>query len=354
VIKSKTIFSCLLVLFGLNLLLSSQKKPPQTPLKELTDPASRYYVPYPYPKTEFEIIDDFKYGIDLAFTPRPGKHVKIIGGDLSYRKMILGLINKKPSLKVTKIIRVEDMVVTSLCLYFFLLQIEDKNGKVVAVGSLEDCGLWAGVAFFPDSSRFRTYETKEQIKKIVADAVGPVELNKIERIGIHSSLPSSRDSPLWRISSSEGTFFVDRNDDVYLVVEEIPWSIKDNYPDPGRKRNVVLDGLQGKALFLEKVKTSGMQRPPMADDAVIVCFGDMDNRMTTRCCGHFKPEYELIDRLSAVVDNTAPSRTGLCQSTRTRKGAGVLDGTGRESRAGRKRVPEVPQRTANAAADQFE
>ncbi len=254
-IKNKTIFSCLLVLFALNLPLSSQKKPPQTPLKELTDPASRYYVPYPYPKTEFEIIEDFKYGIDLAFTPRPGKHVKVLGGDLSYRKMILKLINKKPSLKVTKIIRVEDMVVTSPCLHYFLLQIEDENGTVVAIGSLEDCGLWAGVGFFPDMSRLRIYKTKEQIKKIVADSLGPVELNKIERIGIHSSLPSSRYSPLWRISSSEGTFFVDNNDDVYLVVEEIPWTIKDNYPDPEHKRNVVLDGLQGKALFLEKVKT---------------------------------------------------------------------------------------------------
>jgi hypothetical protein len=139
-------------------------------------------------------------------------------------------------------------------LYFFLLHIEDENGEVAAIGELEDCGLWAGTAFYPDRGCLITYKTKEQVKKIVADALGLVELNKIERIGIHSSLSPSPYLPLWRISSSEGTFFVDRNDDVYLVVEEVPWTIHDSDPDPERTRTVVLDELQRKALFLKKVK----------------------------------------------------------------------------------------------------
>jgi len=253
--KNKIAFSCLIILLMSYLPLPAQKKPPQTPLKELTDPASPNYVPYPYPKTEFEIIEDFKHGIDLFFTPRPGKHMKVIGGDLSDEKHILKLIKKNPSLKVTKIIRVEDMVQTSPCLNFFLLQIEDKKGKVVAIGHLEDCGLYAGVGFISDETQFRPYKTKEQVRNILTAALGQIEINKMERIGIHSSLPTSPYAPLWRISSSEGTFFVDYYDDVYTVAEEIPWTANDNYPDPEHKRKIILDGLGGKALFLEKVKT---------------------------------------------------------------------------------------------------
>lgn len=250
-----SIFSISILLLLAFFPLQAQKKPPQTPLEELTDPASHNYVPYPYPETDFEIIEDFKYGVDLLFSPKPGRHTKVINGDLSKEKQLLKLLGKNPTLEVKKIIRVEDMVLTSPCLYFFLLQIEDKEGKVFAVGSLEDCGLFAGIAFISDKTKFRPFKTKKQVKNILTDALGPIEINGMERIGIHSSLPTGPYAPLWRISTSDSTFFVDYfYDDVYKVVEEIPWTAKDNYPDPERKRNVILYDLKGKALFVEKIK----------------------------------------------------------------------------------------------------
>lgn len=252
---NKKIFSIPILLTITFLSLQAQKKPPQTLLKELTDPASHNYVPYPYPKTDFEIIEDFKYGIDLLFSPKPGKHMTVINGDLSNEKRLLKLLGKNPSLEIKKIIRVENMVLTSPCLYYFLLQIEDKKGEVFAIGSIEDCGLYAGVAFISDKTRYRPYKTEEQVENMLTDALGHVEINNMERIFIHSSLPVLPEAPLWRISTSEGTFFIDYFcDDVYKVVEEIPWTAKDNYPDPERKRNVILYDLKGKALFVEKIK----------------------------------------------------------------------------------------------------
>ena len=47
-------------------------------------------------------------------------------------------------------------------------------------------------------------------------------------------------------------------------------------------------------------------------------------------------------------------RAGLRQGPRARKGTGVADGAFREEGAGGQRVPEVAQRAADAAADQFE
>lgn len=235
--------------------LQAQKKPPQTPLKELTDPDSHNYVPYPYPKSDFEIIEDFKYGVDLFFNPKIKKHMTVIKGDLNDEKRLLNLLGKNPTLEVTKIIRVEDLVLTSPCMYYYLLQIEDEKGEVFAVGSLEDCGLYAGVAFISDKTKYRPFKTKKQVKNILTDALGPIEINNIDRVFIHSSLPVHPNAPLWRINTSEGTFFVDYfYDDVYKVVEEIPWTAKDNYPDPERKRNVILYDLKGKALFVEKIK----------------------------------------------------------------------------------------------------
>lgn len=252
---NKKIFSILILLMIAFLPLQAQKKPPQTALKELTDPSSHNYVPYPYPETDFEIIEDFKYGVDLHFSPRPGKHMTVIDGDLSKEKRLLGLLGKNPTLEVKKIIRVKDLVLTSPCFHFFLLQIEDKAGKIFAVGTLEDCGLYAGVALYPDKIRHKPYKTKKQVKKILADALGHVEINSMERIGVHSSLSTGQEAPLWRINTSEGTFFVDYfYDDVYKIVEEIPWTPKDKYPDPFRKRNIIFDDLRGKVLFVEKIK----------------------------------------------------------------------------------------------------
>lgn len=132
--KIFTILSLVLIAF---LPIQAQKKPPQIPLKELTDPSSPNYVPYPYPKTDFQIIEDFKYGVKFLFGDKT-KHFSVINGDISDIKLILKLLEEDSALRVTNIIRVENMVQTSPCLYNFVLQIEDENGKVVAVGELED------------------------------------------------------------------------------------------------------------------------------------------------------------------------------------------------------------------------
>jgi hypothetical protein len=251
---NRKIFSISILLLIAFLPLQAQKKPPQTPLEELTDPASHNYVPYPYPETDFEIIEDFKYAVDLFLSPKSGRHTTMIKGYSDNRKQLLELSGKNPTLEVKKIIRVKDLVLTSPCLYFFLLQIEDKRGNVVAIGRLEDCGLYAGVAFVSDKTKFKPYKTEKQVENILTDALGHIEINKMERIGIHSSLPTDPYAPLWRISTSESTFFVDYfYDDVYKVVEEIPWTAKDNYPDPERKRNIILYDLKGKALFVVKI-----------------------------------------------------------------------------------------------------
>lgn len=250
----KKILTILILLLMASFSLQAQKKPPQIPLKDLSDPSSHNYVPYPYPKTDFEIIEDFKYALRIFLNPEAMKRKKRINGDLSDELMLINLISENPTLKVTKIFRVENMLVTSPCLYNLLLQIEDENGKVVAMGRIDDCGLFGAVRFFTKGSQFKPYKTREQVKNILSDSVGLFEPYEIERIWIHSSLPVHPFVPLLRVRSSAGTFFVDYYDDVYLVKEEIPWTMRDSYPDPKRKTERVIDPLQNRILLLEKVR----------------------------------------------------------------------------------------------------
>ena len=54
-----TVVSLLIIFFCFHLAGEERKKP--IPMKELTDPRSPSYVPYPYPRKRAEIIADFKY-----------------------------------------------------------------------------------------------------------------------------------------------------------------------------------------------------------------------------------------------------------------------------------------------------
>jgi hypothetical protein len=242
-------------MIGFLALQAEKKKPPQLPLKELTNPNSPSYVPYPYPKTDFEIIEDFRYAVKLHFGLKEGKRTSIIiKGYPDYSKLMLNLFGDTPSLEITEIIKVIDLVETSPSDYYFLLQIVNKEGEVLAMGSLEECGLMAGVTFYSEKIKFKPFKTEQQVKEMLYKALSHtnIKINEMERIALHSTICSPY-APLFKIKTSKGTFFVDYYDNVYSIESEIPWSKKNGYPDPEHKRILILDSLNEKALFLKKV-----------------------------------------------------------------------------------------------------
>lgn len=238
----------LLVIF---LPVHAEKKRPPLPLKELTNPNSPSYVPYPYPKTEFEIIEDFKYAVRVHFSPEEGKHTSIVPGHPDYSELMLQLLGDYPSLKIIQIIKVKDLVASSSSQHYFLLQAVDKKGKVVAVGRLLESGLLGGVAFYSEKDTFKPYKTENQVKKMLS-AYGPINTNKMELVDICSTI-SSPYAPLWKISTPDGILFVDHHDNVYFAEGEICWTKRDAYPDPEHKKTLVLDTLNDKAIFLRKI-----------------------------------------------------------------------------------------------------
>ncbi len=159
-----------------------------------------------------------------------------------------------PSLEVTKIIKVKDLLATSPSLHYYLLQIEDENEKPVAIGIVQDCGLLGGISFLTEGAKFRPYKTESQVKEILRETVGySIIIDETERVLLSSSICTD-DRPLWRIKTPRGVFFIDNFDDVYDIETEFPWNMKKHgHPDPSHRATLILDQLKGKAIFLRKL-----------------------------------------------------------------------------------------------------
>jgi len=257
--KSLKILTIILILLLIVFLpVQAKKKVPPIPLKELTDPNSPSYVPYPYPKTEFEIIEDFKYGVKVHFGAREGKRTSVLRAYKNYvdrqQQIILGLLGDKPNLKIAEIIKVQNLIDTSPSLFYFLLRIVNKKGDVVAVGSLNDCGLFGGVSFFSEKkAKFKPFKTEKKVEEIITHTLGPTKINKMERIALHSTICDPH-APLWKISTPAGVYFVDYFDNVYSIESEIFWTSDMNFPDPEHQKISIMDTLNDKIIFLKKIK----------------------------------------------------------------------------------------------------
>jgi len=242
------------VLTGMALMpLLAEKKPPQVSLKELTDPKSPSYVPYPYPKTEFEIIENFKYGVKLHFGPSEVRQRSLLQGIHIHFDIFLGLLEDSPDSRIGNILRVENLVVTSPDFYYYILTVIDRTGKIVGLGSIGETGLFGGTSWVGEKSSL--FKTEKQIEEILCRVVGPIKIERIERVFVHSTLPISDHAPLVRIAFPKGVLYVDPLDNVYAVEKEEYWNrISMKPPDLRLRKPFILDGMNDRILYLKKIE----------------------------------------------------------------------------------------------------
>ena len=254
----KKISCSFLALFLLLVFLQAQasKKPPPFSLKVLTDPNSPSFVPFPYPKTDFEIIEDFKYGVKVLFGSEEKIKAARARGDADHVNLALNLFGDNPNWKVTQIIKVKDLLERSRTIYYFLLQIVNEKGTSVATGALADCGLWMGVKCRSEGMKSKPYKTEKQVKELVHRAHGHfIEINEMEMVNTASSTPySSLFSPLWKVKTPLGILFVDYSDNVYQVEAEIPCVKGPALGDFLRHEKVIHDPLNNRMYLLRKIE----------------------------------------------------------------------------------------------------
>ncbi len=253
--KTSCSFLALFLLLGF-LQGQASKKPPPFSLKVLTDPDSPSFVPFPYPKTDFEIIEDFKYGVKILFGSKEKIMAALKRGDFDYVNLGRNLFGDNPSWKVARIIKIKDLIERSPNLHYFILKIVDEKGAVVATGALADCGLWMGVMHCSEPNKFKPYKTKKQVKELVHRTHGHfIEINEMERINVLSLTPySSIFSPLWKVKTPLGILFMDYWDNVYQVEVEMPSVKGPPLGDFMRHEKAVHDPLNDRTYLLRKIE----------------------------------------------------------------------------------------------------
>lgn len=255
----KKISCSFLALFLLLGFLQGQasKKPPPFSLKVLTDPDSPSFVPFPYPKTDFEIIEDFKYGIKILFGSKEQIIAAFARGDFDDVNLGRNLFGEIPSWKVARIIKVKDLIERSPNLYYFILPIVNEKGTRVAIGAVADCGLWMGVSCRSEGLKSKPYKTKKQVKELVRRTHGRfIEINEMERVNVRSSRPHSGPfSPLWKIKTPIGILFVDYlEDNIYRVEVEMPSVKGPLLGDFMRHEKIIHDPLNNRMYLLRKIE----------------------------------------------------------------------------------------------------
>jgi hypothetical protein len=244
----KIMMTFILVLSLCQIAIAEKRVNPKS-MKELTDPASPSYVPYPYPKKRSELIADLKYAIDKLFNDGPAN---IVGNNIQPKDDVLvQLLEEESQYKISEIVKVKNRVHRMAHDYTWLFIIRGENNHVVARVSMRATGLLGGVT--------DTLEAAEQFKRrfpnarsgphifveeqTVLDRLAEVldrplmknEIKKTERVAFQSPLGAIR-FPMWELKLNSGKtyYYSEKKDSIYEIEDKKSWK-KDNN---GRRKHI--------------------------------------------------------------------------------------------------------------------
>ncbi len=230
-----------------------RKKP--LPLKELQNPNSPSYVPFPYPTTREEIVADLKYAIKRL---QSKKHAALGG----YEDILMKLLVPNPGINIAEIEKVMNRTLVIPDDYLFFIVIRDNEGLVVARASLVASGLFYGSADY-------THSPKGSTKSLITDAEALKEIlaflnvsavRKIDRIFMADRLFAPYPfTPAWEIEALDSSkYYLAENGRIYKLRNAIEGaSRKDLFSQQYISTNdqlIVYDELYGRLLFLDKLK----------------------------------------------------------------------------------------------------
>jgi hypothetical protein len=234
--KSLKYIAFMLIIALLCFPASAEKRKPKRDMKELTDPNSPSYVPYPYPKNKNEVIEDIRYFLNVC---KEAKSV-YIGGIPIEIKIEEDLVSSKPKFKFGKAVKVKNLSSSLSYGYYWLVYVMDEEGDAVMRIRIEASGLVMGTGAIDKSnySRYspdivRTFKRlskvleEEDVKKFLSDSLGSSvddKIKKIQRIGLDATIGDFA-FPIWEITLKDGTvyYYSENRDVVYEIEDRIPW-----------------------------------------------------------------------------------------------------------------------------------
>jgi hypothetical protein len=249
-------FAAAIAILCICLFASAKERRKPTPMEELTDPYSRRYVPYPYPKTGKEIIanlitdrkrreafrkarikahKDFWTEVrDFVIELRLRAKELLSGRKRKKRVSTLEILEGKTSLKVGKIIKVKNRLAHVPHDYSWLILIMNKDNKIISRLLMEATGESRGGASITcgtapgegDSLRF--VKTEQEIIQLLAATIGKRismdEVKETGRMAFRSQNICSLFTPLWEIILDDGTiyYYSVQTDLFYTIEKRIP------------------------------------------------------------------------------------------------------------------------------------
>jgi hypothetical protein len=273
--KAMKYFTVLFLVLCLCQIAVAEKRVKQKPMKELTEPSSPSYVPFPYPKKRNEIVEDLKYAINILFVDKQGTYAA--GDTPEIKKILTQLSGEKSGYKVGNIIKVKNRSHRKAHDYSWLILIMGTNGDIEARVSITAEGLFSCAAAtknaavrlrekYPNSRRGPQFLITEQevihhLSEVIGRNIEMDEIKKMERVAFQSKLGYLL-APMWEIKTSMGKIYYYSviKDTVYDIEKRITWkknkngfrrSLRELVPE---KNDFVTDTVNDEILVLKALK----------------------------------------------------------------------------------------------------
>ncbi|UCH98425.1 MAG: hypothetical protein JSV88_16710 [Candidatus Aminicenantes bacterium] len=236
--NSKKFIVVLALVFLLSLPITGEKRRDKKSMKELTDPSSPSYVPYPYPKNRKEIIADLKYYVEKYCDM---ENVIYVGTPPITDIMLNKLFEPQSSYRIWKIIKVKNRIAQLADNYTWLILVMDRDGNIPLRVALKASGLWVESGAIGENDlktsspgqrmklkRLMKSKTDEDVKNVLSESLGRFidnkEIKKMERVAYSSPLGCYL-FPVRKTKMVDGTiyYYSEIQDVIYSIDKKIPW-----------------------------------------------------------------------------------------------------------------------------------
>ncbi len=202
------------------------------PIKELSNPRSEFYIPFPYPKTKKQIIANVKYQVNE-------------------RKTLKKILEAKGDKYIIKTIEVKNRIDAYADDYLWLIIIMDKKKRtyfrilMYADGRTFGDVTWE-ISKKKDLQALEYYKEESYILKELSTTLKKRltrhSIKYIGRIAFSSRLDGSPALPMWQIVLNDGRIFYYGiwRGSFFTVDEELPWNDKD-WTGPGKSYGEIRD-----------------------------------------------------------------------------------------------------------------
>jgi hypothetical protein len=261
IMKIAKYFSIVIISICLCFGAAGEERREPIPMKELTDPLSRFYVPYPYPKTRKEIIANLKSHQERYLALLKKIKRKLPKSENSLSNILAG----KSKYRIGKIVKVSNRKANIPYDYSWLIFVVDKDDKVFFRITMEASGIVLGTASIgPCNPEERGYKTEQEVLFILSNCIErPLTKNDVkqmERVAF-SSFIGDQSAPLWEVVLVDGStyYYSIIMDSVYKLEKKVPWK-KDKTGEREDPQNFVptaneylMDTLNDEVLILKKL-----------------------------------------------------------------------------------------------------